>query len=365
MIRITKVGPGRTRGMKFEVDSVVRGDFLNTVPVHPTEDGFSVTDHVLHEMDQVAVTVILGVSGGDFTIDGGRESSAGGSSVENVTTSTGEVWTGKTTRSQINASYKFLKDLLDDGDVVGVNLNYYDMQMFSTMVIKSLSAIVGEHVLTCTITFSEIRRATLETKQIDVIKDKDDNILYYPEGVPSATETMSVASASMLLPGDADKYLNKLVAASEITPLPADDPNASKISFTNEPVVVTKQYSVKFLTGQRKSVSFEFTSDIRNRIYLSVYWDGACTQTPTLSGFGAELWDIVTGKNTYGIGKCNGFSGIIGKSESYKVTDPITGETLFTIFIRNIEHTIQIFLMYLTANIWVYDQTSGSLRHIR
>ena len=349
--------------MKFEVDSVVRGDFLNTVPVHPTEDGFSVTDHVLHEMDQVAVTVILGVSGGDFTIDGGRESSAGGSSVENVTTSTGEVWTGKTTRSQINASYKFLKDLLDDGDVVGVNLNYYDMQMFSTMVIKSLSAIVGEHVLTCTIVFSEIRRATLETKQIDVIKDKDDNILYYPQGAPSATEIMSPASASMLLPGDAYKYTNELVAASEFTPLPADDPNASKISFVNESVVVTKQYSIKFLTDQCKSVTFQFTWGIGNHIYLRVYWDGKCAQKT--SSLGGAIKAVAYNILTYVTGECVGFNGVIGKSESYKVTNPVTGELLFTIFIRNMEHTIQGRKMYLTANVWIYDKNSGPTRSNR
>ena len=354
MIRITKVGPGRTKGMKFEVESVVRGDFLNTVPVHPTEDGFSVTDHVLHEMDQVMVTIILGVSGGDFTIDGGRESNAGGSSVENITTSTGKIWTGKTTRSQINASYKFLKDLLDNGDVVGVNLNYYDMQTFSTMVIKSLSAIVGERVLTCTIVFSEIRRATLETEQINVIKDKNGDILYYPQGAPGATETMSPAST--VLPRDVSTsiYLNQLVAASEFTPLSTTDPNASIISFTNEPVVVTKRQSVEFLTGQSQSVTFEFTTDTRNRIYLSVYWDGSCTQKST-SGLIANVWNFITST-----GRCHGFTGKIGKSETYRVTNPSTGETLFTMFIRNMEHTMHGLHMYLTANIWVYDMSSGS-----
>jgi hypothetical protein len=255
MIRITKFGVSPTEGMKFKVDSAVRGDFMNTVPVHPTEEGFSVTDHVLHEMDQVTVTIILGVIGGDFNVDGGRESDAGGSSIENVVTSTGEVWAGNVTRSQINASYKFLKDLSDNGDIVNVNLNYYDFQMFSSMVIKSLSAVVGERILTCVVVFSEVRRATLETKQIDVVQDKDGNILYYPVGEALATE--SPLGAASLTPYYAMLSLIESVADSEAVAIPETAPGKS-FSFNSMPFIVHKTYAVTFPDASVKTVSFMF-----------------------------------------------------------------------------------------------------------
>ena len=124
MIQITIVDSRPTKGMKFKVDSAVRGAFTNTVPMHPTDAGFAVSDHVTHEMDKVTVTIVLGVIGGDISIDGGNESEAGGRSVRDVVTSTGEIWRGNVTRSQIKEGYDFLKEICDKGTVVGVNLNY-------------------------------------------------------------------------------------------------------------------------------------------------------------------------------------------------------------------------------------------------
>ena len=306
MIKLIKTeSSGNFEQMEFRVDSAVKGGFTNTVPMHPTEAGVSVSDHVTHEMDKVAVTIILGVVG-DVSVSSG---------------------------------YKFLKDALDDGSIVHVNLNYYNLKLFSETIIETLGVVVGSRILTCEVVFSEIRRVKLETKDVNVVQDKSGDILYYP--VVEARATESLIGTSSMTPHHAMQSLIESAAGWETTPLPETAPGKS-FSFKSMPFIAKKRFAVTFPDASEKSVTFLFKpSRTKGHVVLSIYWQtGEC---PMMAG----------------ARRCVGFSGLVSKLSTIKVTHPSTDEHVFTVFIRDFDITTSgaFNQKYLSADIWIEDMT--------